>query len=115
VNVLGVLGTTALVTPGGLELAPALVDFDLPVMTAVAAACLPIFLSGHGLGRLPALVFLGYYAAYVSFLVLSAAQHDALPALSAIMVEFVVPLTLLGIGVSLWRSRRSLGRGFAPY
>ncbi|MFO0581243.1 MAG: calcium/sodium antiporter [Anaeromyxobacter sp.] len=113
-NMLGILGIASLVTPGGLAVPSAVVDFDLPVMVAVTVACLPIFLSGYSIGRLTALVFLGYYAAYVAYLVLQAQAHDALPAFSAVVVEFAIPLTLLGIGVSLWRTRRSAG-GFAPY
>lgn len=79
-------------------------------MVAVAIACLPIFLTGYGVGRLEVLVFLGYCAAYAAYLVLAAQGHDALPAFSAVMLEFAVPLTLLGIGVSLWRAL-AWGRG----
>lgn len=114
-NVLGILGISSLVTPGGLTVASAIVDFDIPVMTAVAVACLPIFLNGYSIGRLEALVFLGYYAAYATYLVLKAQEHDALEAYSRVVMEFVVPLTVLGIGVSLWRSRRGARGGFAPY
>jgi cation:H+ antiporter len=113
-NVLAILGLSTLVTPGGLNVAPSLLSFDLPVMTAVAVACLPIFLTGMSIARLEGALFLGYYAAYTAFLVLKAAEHDALPAYSAVMLQFVVPLTLLGIGVSLWRAwrgRRAPGPG----
>lgn len=105
-NVLAVLGVSALVTPGGLRVAPALLAFDLPVMVAVAVACLPIFLTGLSIARLEAATFLGFYAAYTAYLVLQAQAHDALPAFSAVMLEFVIPLTALGIGVSLWRHFR---------
>jgi len=42
-NILIVLGLTALVSPDGVAVAPGALDFDLPVMVAVAVACLPIF------------------------------------------------------------------------
>ena len=45
-----VIGRTiiaAVVTPGGLKVAPARIRFDMPVMIAVALACLPIFATGH--------------------------------------------------------------------
>jgi cation:H+ antiporter len=80
-------------------------------MVAVAVACLPIFFTGYSIGRLEALVFLGYYAAYTAYLVLASARHDALSRLSTVMLEFVVPLTALGIVVSLWRETR---KGRAP-
>lgn len=41
-NILAIAGIAAVVTPGGLEVAPALIRFDIPVMIAVALACLPI-------------------------------------------------------------------------
>ncbi len=106
-NLLAVLGGAALATPGGLRVAPSLLAFDLPVMVAVAVACLPIFLTGYSIARLEAATFLGFYAAYTAYLVLKAQEHDALPAFSAVMLEFVVPLTALGIAVSLWRHFRS--------
>jgi cation:H+ antiporter len=40
-----VLGLAAVLSPSGLTVAPAVLDFDLPVMLAVA--CLPIFFTGH--------------------------------------------------------------------
>lgn len=106
-NVLAILGLSALVTPGGLRVAPSLLTFDLPVMVAVAVACLPIFLTGWSIARLEAAVFLGFYAAYAAFLVLAAQRHDALPAFSAVMLEFAIPLVALGIGVSVWRHFRA--------
>lgn len=105
-NLLAILGVAALVTPGGLAVAPSLLAFDVPVMAAVAVACLPIFLTGYSIARLEAATFLGLYLAYAAYLVLAAQVHDALPAFSAVMLEFVVPLVLLGIGVSLWRHFR---------
>jgi Ca2+/Na+ antiporter len=45
--------------------------FDLPVMTAVAVACLPVFFTG-GVARWEGAVFLAYYAAYTVYLVLAA-------------------------------------------
>lgn len=106
-NVLAILGLSALVTPGGLRVAPSLLTFDLPVMVAVAVACLPIFLTGWSIARLEAAVFLGFYASYAAFLVLAAQRHDALPAFSAVMLEFAIPLVALGIGVSVWRHFRA--------
>ena len=91
-NLLGILGVAALVTPGGLAVAPALVNFDIPVMIAVAFACLPIFATGHRIARWEGAVFLIYYVVYVAYLVLAATQHDALQSFSASMLGFVLPL-----------------------
>ncbi len=106
-NMLAIAGIAAMVTPGGLEVAPALIHFDIPVMIAVALACLPIFATGHMIARWEGLLFLGFYAAYVLYLILSATAHDALPAYSAAMLGFVLPLTAVTLTVLLVRAVRA--------
>jgi cation:H+ antiporter len=72
-----------------------LLAFDVWVMLAVALACLPVFMTGREIARWEGGVFLGYYVAYVAYLILAAQQHDALQAFSGLMLGFVVPLTLV--------------------
>ena len=72
-------------------------------MLAVALACLPVFMTGREIARWEGGVFLGYYAAYVAYLILAAQQHDALPAYSGVMMGFVVPLTVITLVVMLIR------------
>ena len=110
-NILAIAGIAAVVAPGGLEVAPALLRFDIPVMIAVALACLPIFASGHLIARWEGALFLGYYAAYVLYLILAATQHDALPAFSAAMFGFVMPLTVVTLIVLLLRHRARTAEG----
>jgi len=102
-NILSVLGLTALVAPNGINVAPAALRFDIPVMLAVAVACLPIFITGNLIARWKGALFLGYYIAYTVYLILAATQHDALPRFSAVMWEFVIPITVVTIAVSLAR------------
>jgi cation:H+ antiporter len=66
----------------------------------VSVACLPIFFTGHSISRWEGMVFIGYYVA------LAAQQHDALPAFSAVMEWFVLPLTVITLGVVTWRAVR---------
>ena len=106
-NILAVLGLAAL-TSGGITVAPAALTFDIPVMTAVAVACLPVFFTGNVIERWEGALFLGYYVAYTAYLVLAATQHDALDVYGAVMLWFVVPLTVLTFLVV---GRRSLRRG----
>lgn len=94
-NVLGIVGLSAVVIPGGLPVAPSVLNFDLPVMLAVMLACLPIFFTGMSISRWEGGLFLGYYVAYTTYLILDATQHDALPAFSSVMGLFVVPLTVV--------------------
>ena len=106
-NILAIAGVAALVTPGGLDVAPAILRFDLPVMIAVALACLPIFATGHVIARWEGVLFLGYYTAYTLYLVLAATAHDALPAYSAAMIGFALPLTAVTLLVLLAREREA--------
>jgi len=94
-NILGCLGISGLVSRDGLGMAPAVLNFDIWVMIAVAVACLPVFIYGRRIGRRRGLLFLAYYVAYVVYLILGARQHDALDAFSAVMLSFVLPITVV--------------------
>jgi len=108
-NILGVLGLTGIVAPTGLVVAPSILSFDMWVMLAVAVAAFPIFLTGRQIARWEGAIFLGYYVAYTTYLILMSQQHDLLPMLSNVMFWFVVPITVLTIVVSLMRpSARTL-------
>jgi cation:H+ antiporter len=104
-NILGCLGVAGLVSSDGLTVAPAVLNFDLWVMVAVAAASLPIFLAGQEIGRGKGAMFVAYYAAYVTYLVLGARQHDALDEYSAIMVTFVLPITVVTLVAMVVRAQ----------
>jgi cation:H+ antiporter len=105
-NIVYVLGLTALLTPDGVPVPEPALRFDLPVMIAVAAACLPIFFSGHRIARWEGGLFLAYYVIYVLFLVLRGEEHDMLPAFSRAVLFFVIPLTVATLAVVAWRELR---------
>jgi len=101
-NILGCVGLSGLVAgSGGLAVAPAVLNFDMWVMLAVALACLPVFVTGREIARWEGAVFLGYYLAYVTYLLLAAQQHTALQAFSSAMIGFVIPLTIVTL-VVVW-------------
>jgi cation:H+ antiporter len=111
-NLLAVLGVSAVLADGGIVVLETVQKFDLPVMTAVAVACLPVFLTGYLLSRWEGAVFVAYYVAYVTYLVLDATDATAFEPFRAAMVGFVVPLTLLTLGVvgfRSWRRRAEAG------
>jgi len=108
-NLLAVLGAAGVVSASGLGVPDAARNFDLWVMLAVAFACLPILLTGREIARWEGGVFLGYYAAYVFYLILAAQQHDSLPAYSSIMLSYVMPLTVVTLVVSFMRRRSAAG------
>lgn len=92
-NILCILGLTSIITPISVE--PAALAFDIPVMLTVALACLPIFLTSYRISRLEGGLFLGCYVAYAMFLILDAAQHDAIPTFSSVIQPLALPLIVL--------------------
>jgi cation:H+ antiporter len=105
-NLGAVLGTTALVSPAGIPVAPGAIEVDIPIMAIVAIACLPVFFTGHLIARWEGLLFLGYCAAYVGYLALDAVGHHLLPAFTAIVMLFAVPLTVVTLLVLVFRATR---------
>lgn len=105
-NILGVLGISALVAPSALTVAPSMLAFDLPVMVAVALACLPIFFTGNLIARWEGGLFFALYLGYTLYLILDATGHDALAGYGAAMGYFVLPLTAVTLAVLAWRHWR---------
>jgi cation:H+ antiporter len=112
-NILLILGLSSAVAPAGLTVSTSALRFDIPVMIAVAVACLPIFFTGRLITRWEGLLFLGYYLAYALYLYLNATNHASLDAFNIVMIIFVVPLTVLGLSFSALRAIR-INREKAP-
>ena len=106
-NLLGVLGLSAALSPVAIQVAESALRFDIPVMTAVAVACLPIFFTGYRIDRWEGALFLGYYIAYVVYLVLDATSPQALQPYTVTMLGFVIPLTVATLGIIVVRSWRN--------
>jgi cation:H+ antiporter len=109
-NILFVLGAVGTATSDGIAISAEAVALDLPVMVAAAVACLPILARRHLLERWEGLVFLGYYAAYVIFLGLDAAEHDAKDSFVLFFGWIVVPLTALTFATVAIRQFRPASR-----
>ena len=108
-NILTILGVTA--TVSGVPVNSAAISFDIPVMLAVAVACLPIFYTGNRISRWEGLLFISYYVAYTAYLGLDAIGHDQLGLFSNVMLLFVIPLTVVTLLTILVRRPRGLARG----
>lgn len=67
-NILLILGVTCLVPAQGLSLPSSLVTIDIPIMVAVALACIPIFMSGRRVSRGEGALMVAAYIAYLTFL-----------------------------------------------
>ena len=98
-NIIGCLGITGVLAPSGILVPPSVVHFDLWVMFAVSLACIPIFVSGRVIARWEGGLFVFYYVAYLTYLILASKDHDALPIYSATMLSFVLPLTIVTLMV----------------
>jgi len=105
-NILAILGTSAMVS-GDVGVAPGALHFDVPVMTAVAVACLPIFFTGGRISRWEGAVFVVYYIVYIAYLVLAASMHENADSFNRTMLWFVLPATMLGILISLLHGLRA--------
>lgn len=112
-NILAILGLSAVIAPAGIAVAPAALTFDVPVMVAVAVACFPVLVGGL-IQRWEGGVFLAYYVAYVTYLVLDTTGHEVLPEFRAAMIGFFIPLTVLTLGVVGWRALRRPSWPTAP-
>lgn len=107
-NLLSVLGIASIVAPEGISVPLDAINFDLPVMIAVAVACLPIFFSGHRIDRWEGGLFFAYYVIYTAYLILRSTQHELLGVFSTALAWIVLPLTaatLLAVGLNAWREQ----------
>lgn len=94
-NLGAVLGLAAVMSPGGIQIPGGAANLDFLLMTGVALLLLPVVYTGYAVGRWEGIVFVAYYVAYTIYLLLSAAEHDALQPFSAVMLAFVIPLTVI--------------------
>ena len=109
-NLTAVLGGAAALSPEGVNVAQEMLRFDLPVMTAVAVACLPIFFTRGLITRWEGALLLAFYVAYLTYLVMVAQDHDATQAFGDAMLYFVLPITaaaLIGLTVLELRRRKN--------
>jgi cation:H+ antiporter len=103
-NILAVLGLTAVVAPGGVPVAEQALGFDIPVMVAVMAVCLPVFFTGYLVSRWEGALLTGYYIIYTLYLTLSTVGHPTLPVLNGGLVWVALPLTALLLAIATGRS-----------
>ncbi len=117
-NILSVLGLSAVISPQGIAVSGTVLNFDLPVMIAVAVTCLPVFYTGYVITRANGIVFLAYYVAYVTYLILQQYQLPVLSTFRYAMISFVIPptvATILVLAVWQWRKNRATPTAVAAH
>ncbi len=105
-NILAVLGIGAMVAPDGIPVPRDALYLDIPIMIAVTFACLPVFFTGCRINRAEGALLLGYFIAYTSYVVMGATDASYTRSFEIAMLGFVIPITLLGIGYSVYQSMR---------
>ena len=107
-----VLGLTGLVAPEGVPVAPAAIALDIPLMLASAVVLLPIAFTGLAIARWEGALFLALYVAYTAYVLLAAAEHDALSNFETVMVWFVLPLVgVVLVAAASYEAGRRRGEG----
>ena len=102
-NILTALGLASMLAPGGIAVSNAARSFNIPIMIAAAVACLPIFATGNVISRWEGILFLIYYMAYNSYLVLDTMNHEGISVLTTVVGTFVAPLTIITFSVIMFR------------
>lgn len=70
-NILFILGVTCLFPSSPVPVARSLIAVDIPVMTAVALLCIPVFYSNREVSRLEGVLFVSAYMAYLIYLIVT--------------------------------------------
>lgn len=104
-NLLAVLGLAGLVSGAPLAIGEQLLRLDIPLMTAVALVCLPVFFTGRRIDRAEAAWLLGSFVAYLCCLVLEALQHPFAAPLEMAAKLLLLPVGLLLIAQSVQQSQ----------
>lgn len=104
-NLLGVLGVSGVLAPGGIAVAHRVLSLDFMVMVFVALVCLPVFYIDDKVSRSEGALFLSYYILYTAYLILEASQSSVLPTIT-LFASFYIPLTFIGLVMFTVRARR---------
>ncbi|MEM8864031.1 MAG: calcium/sodium antiporter [Planctomycetota bacterium] len=105
-NIVCVLGISAVVAPNSIGVTPDAKLFHMPVMLAVSVCCLPVFLTGSEIARWEGFAMLGYYIAYLAYVSYSASTTPVAVPTVTTTILFVLPLIALTF-VSLFAAKRS--------
>jgi cation:H+ antiporter len=108
-NLLGVLGTGALLAPNGISVAARVIRFDFLVMIFVALVSLPIFYLDARISRWEGGLLLSYYVCYMAYILMQATNSPAFLAFTW-FVGIFIPVTFLVLVVFAIRASRSKRR-----
>lgn len=113
VNIGAVVGAAAVVDAGGLPVDPQALRFDLPVMLLATLLLVPLARTAARVSRGEGALLLVAFAAYLSYLLLAADEHEAAGLLGTALVTFAAPLVLVGLAIAVVRDARHRRAGGA--
>ncbi|MDR1854338.1 MAG: calcium/sodium antiporter [Azoarcus sp.] len=102
-NICAVLGLSGLISPDGLHVPEAALATDLWIMAATALACLPALFTDREISREEGGLFLAWYVAYATWLVLSTRQSEAAATFSNLILGYALPATIVFFIVDIVR------------
>lgn len=108
-NLLGVLGSGALLAPHGIAVSVRVLQFDFLVMIFVALVSLPIFYIDNRISRVEGVLLLSYYVCYLAYIIMQATNHPVLSAFAG-FVGIFIPVTFTALVLFAFRSARSKRR-----
>ena len=106
INILGVIGASALVSGGGLQVPSDAIRLDFPMAITVGIVVLAITLIGRRAGRRDGLFMLGFYGLYLSALIAISINSDLLTPASIIALGVVLPGSIVVAGYMIVRAIR---------
>ncbi len=106
INVLGVIGASALVSGGGLQVPVDAIRLDFPVAITVGIVVLAIALIGQRAGRPDGLFMLGFYAVYLLTLIGISINDELLTPASIIALGVVLPVSAIVAVFLVYRTFR---------
>lgn len=109
INILGVIGISALVSGGGLEVPIQAVKLDFPVAITVGTIALAIAITGRRAQRKEGLFMIGFYALYLSALIATSIDDDLVNPISVIALGIVLPASVVVAGYLKFRMYRQSG------
>ncbi|WP_425397977.1 calcium/sodium antiporter [Aeoliella sp.] len=106
-NILLVLGLSAVVAPSGINVDAQSMAFDIPVLIAISLAVVPVFFSGFGITRIEGGAMLLYYLAYLTYLVWHAKTAPGTVTPISQLLMFLAPIVPLMVLVFIFRPRKT--------
>lgn len=104
-NLLAALGVGAVAAKGGVPVSAEALDFDVPMMVAVAIVCVPLVLAGAMVTCWQGALLVLYYAAFLLVQAASASPEIAASSYRSGLLWATAALIVVATGPCLWRRR----------